>query len=162
MSTIDRDNLTVTGDSSDNVLVRDENGVTIIVTQAFGPRGDSVMGIGGVTFDGYPAITVRVRTATADGLVHLSPFHGDPRKQTDLDIAAGAVCELLCPVSGEPLTEVDTVDDPSCPQARYYAIFLTPRLSHGDMVVLSSVWDHYHSRVIDEFELLSIWASDED
>ena len=40
-----------------------------------------------------------------------------------------------------------------------YAIYLTPQLSRGSMVMVSDVWGHYHSRIIDDFELISAWAA---
>jgi hypothetical protein len=27
------------------------------------------------------------------------------------------------------------------------------------MVMVSDIWGHYHSRIIDDFELISAWAS---
>jgi hypothetical protein len=98
-----------------HVSVTDD--VVIVVTQAYGPRGDNLVGISDVTFDGHPAVTLGVRTSGIDGLVHLSPIHGDDR---------------------------------------------TPQLSHGSMVMVSNVWGHYHSRIVDNFELISAWASAHD
>ena len=90
------------------------------------------------------------------GLIHLSPIHGDGRKSGLLDIAPGQRCELRCPVSDQPLDMVGEVEDKS--GARYFAIYLTPQLSRGSMVMISDVWGHYHSRIIDDFELISAWA----
>ena len=130
-------------------------GVQIVVTQAYGPKGDNLVGISDVTFDGHPAVTLGVRGGGQEGLVHLSPIHGDSRKQ-GLELAAGTVCELFCPVSGQTLDLVGEVEDGS--GARYYAIYLTPQLSRGSMVMVSDVWGHYHSRIVDNFELISAWA----
>ncbi|MBP9084799.1 MAG: hypothetical protein KBG15_01725 [Kofleriaceae bacterium] len=164
---VDRRNLRITGqhraetspslDLGAHAGANGANDVTIIVTQAFGPKGDSIVGLTDVTFDGYPAVTVRVRSGDLDGLVHLSPIHGDGRKRCELDIAPGATCELLCPVSGQPLDFVADVEDGS--GARYFAIYLTPQLSSGSLVMVSDLWGHYHSRIIDDFELISQWAS---
>ena len=107
--------------------------------------------------DGHPAVTVKLRANGQEGLVLLSPIHGDGRKRGFTDIPAGARCELLCPVSGQPLDLVGEVEDGS--GARYYAIYLTPLLSRGSMVMISDVWGHNHSRIIDDFELISAWAS---
>jgi hypothetical protein len=132
-----------------------ETGVQIVVTQAYGPRGDNLVGISDVAFEGHPAVTLGVRGGGQEGLVHLSPIHGDSRKQ-GLELAAGTVCELFCPVSGQTLDLVGDVEDGS--GAKYYALYLTPQLSNGSMVMVSNVWGHYHSRIVDNFELISAWA----
>ena len=159
MDPVDRRNLTVTGRhravTGPHLAVEGE--AVVIVTQAFGPRGDNLVGISDVTFDGHPAVTVKLRASGREGLVHLSPIHGDGRKQGFIDVAAGTRCELLCPVSDQPLDLVGEVEDGS--GARYYAIYLTPLLSRGSMVMISDVWGHYHSRIIDDFELISAWAA---
>jgi hypothetical protein len=135
-----------------------DEGVSVIITQAFGPRGDSLMEGADVTFDGHPAVTLKVRCAAGEGLVHLSPFHGDRRKETDLQIPVGMRCELFCPVSGAPLDRVGVSEDG---HTEYWAIYLTPRLSEGEMVAISGTWGDYHSRIVDNFELISSWAATE-
>lgn len=159
MDPVDRRNFTITGRHRvvTDAHVAVENDVQVVVTQAFGPRGDNLVGISDVTFDGHPAVTIGVRAAGHEGLVHLSPIHGDSRKQGMTDIPAGTRCELFCPVSKQPLDLVGEVEDGS--GARYYAIYLTPQLSRGSMVMVSDVWGHYHSRIIDDFELISAWAA---
>jgi hypothetical protein len=162
MDPVDRRNLTITGRhravTGPHVTV--ENDVLVIVTQAFGPRGDNLVGISDVEFDSYPAVTIGLRTPDREGLVHLSPIHGDGRKTKPFDIPVGTRCELFCPVSKQPLDFVGDVEDDS--GARYYAIYLTPQLSRGSMVMVSDMWGHYHSRIIDEFELISAWAARHD
>lgn len=160
---IDRDNLMITGAHAavpgDDQHVVVEGDVIVIVTQAFGPGGDDLVAASTVDFDGYPGIPIRVKTADDDGIVHLSPFHGDRRKVGMDDIPAGTKCELLCPVSGKPLDAVGTVAEGS--NADYFAVYLTSRLSEGEMVAISDVWGDYHSRIIDNFELISAWAVDD-
>ncbi len=161
---VDRKNLTITG-KHEKVAPQDRHvtidGVdgeaVIIVTQAYGPKGDSLVGISDVQFDGYPAVTVGVRAGDRDGLVHLSPIHGDSRKSGFIDIAAGTRCELYCPASGQTLDKVGSVDDGS--GANYFALYLTDKLSQGEAVQLSDIWGHYHSRIVDDMELISYWAS---
>jgi len=131
--------------------------VVVIVTQAYGPQGHNLVGISDVKFDGHAAVTLGIRAEGREGLVHLSPIHGDGRKQGLTDIPPGTRCELYCPVSNQPLDVVGEVEDGS--GARYYAIYLTPQLSRGSMVMVSDVWGHYHSRIIDDFELISAWAA---
>jgi hypothetical protein len=156
---IDHRNLRITGKHrtvlEPNVAV--ENDVVVIVTQAFGPKGDNLVGLSDVTFDGHPAVTIKLRADGREGLIHLSPIHGDGRKAGQVDLAPGTRCELLCPVSGLPLDKVGDVEDGS--GASYYAIYLSPQLSQGSMVMISDIWGHYHSRIIDDFELISAWAA---
>ena len=85
------------------------------------------------------------------------PIHGDARKVGMSGLANGTPCELYCPVSGEPLTSVGEVEDGS--GATYHAIYLSEKLSEGQLVMVSNIWGHYHSRVIDDMELISYWAS---
>ena len=159
MDPVDRRNLRITGRhqaiTGQHVVVK--NDVTVLITQAFGPRGDSLVGINDVQFDGHPAVTIGLRADGREGLVHLSPIHGDGRKTKPFDITPGTRCELFCPVSRQPLDFVSEVEDGS--GARYFAIYLTPQLSQGSMVMISDMWGHYHSRIIDDFELISAWAA---
>ena len=91
---IDRKNLRVTGQ---HLAVTDSNvgisggdpDVVVIVTQAYGPRGDNLVGVSDVTFDGHAAVTIKVRGAGQEGLVHLSPIHGDNRKDGLTDLPPG-------------------------------------------------------------------------
>jgi hypothetical protein len=157
---VDRRNLHITGRhravTGQHLVVREDD-VTVVITQAFGPRGDNLVGISDVQFDGHPAVTLKLRALGREGLVHLSPIHGDARKVKPFDIPNGTKCELFCPVSNQPLDVVGEVEDTS--GASYYAIYLTPQLSRGSMVMISDVWGHYHSRIIDDFELISAWAA---
>jgi len=160
MDPVDRQNLSITGRhravTGPNVTV--ENDVTVIVTQAYGPAGDNLVGISTIDFDGHPAVTIAIRLEDGrEGQVHLSPIHGDGRKTKPFHIPHGTRVELLCPVSKQPLDLVGEVEDES--GARYFAIYLTPQLSRGSMVMISDVWGHYHSRIIDDFELISAWAA---
>ncbi|MBA3542035.1 MAG: hypothetical protein H0T79_20635 [Deltaproteobacteria bacterium] len=159
MDPVDRRNLTITGRhkvvTGPHVTV--ENDVVVIVTQAYGPQGHNLVGITAEEFDGHPAVTLKLRADGREGFIHLSPIHGDLRKKGFIDIPGGTKCELICPVSDQPLDLVGEVEDGS--GARYFAIYLTPQLSRGSMVMISDVWGHYHSRIIDDFELISAWAA---
>ncbi|HUS29657.1 MAG TPA: hypothetical protein VMZ53_14185 [Kofleriaceae bacterium] len=169
MDPVDRRNLHITGRhkavTGSHVAVQPApspatDDVVVIVTQAYGPQGHNLVGIADVQFDGHPAVTVGLRAEGREGLVHLSPIHGDGRKQGLTDLPQGTRCELYCPVSGQSLDLVGEVEDGS--GARYYAIYLTPQLSRGSMVMVSDVWGHYHSRIIDDFELISAWAAQQE
>ncbi|AKI98691.1 hypothetical protein ATI61_10687 [Archangium gephyra] len=131
--------------------------VTLVVTQAFGPGGDNLVGFSDVKFNGYPAVTLLLRTPDGrEGLVHLSPIHGDKRKTGFIDITPGTRCELLCPVTRRPLDRLGPVDDGS--GATYYALYLTPKLSRGHAVAVTDIWDHFHSRIVDDEAVISYWA----
>ena len=41
--------------------------------------------------------------------------------------------------------------------AGYFALYLTPELSNNAMVMISDVWGHFHSRIVDKQELVSYW-----
>ncbi len=159
MDPVDHENLSITGRhrSVTGSHLAVENDVVVIITQAFGPGGDQLVGISEVQFDGHPAVTIAIRAGGQEGLVHLSPIHGDSRKVAPFPIENGTRCELFCPVSKQPLDVVGDVEDGS--GARYYAIYLTQQLSRGSMVMVSDLWGHYHSRIIDDFELISAWAA---
>jgi len=162
---VDREHLEVTGRHSEHpsphlAVTEAADGAIIVVTQAFGPDGDNVVGISDVTFDGHPAVTLGVRADGREGLVHLSPIHGDRRKEGFTDIPEGTHCELFCPVSKKLLPRMGDVEDGS--GAAYYALYLTPKLSSGSAVMISDVWGHYHSRIVDDMELISYWATTHD
>jgi len=157
---IDRKRLRVTGrhrahrDSHIDVTENRE-GATIVVSQAFGPRGDNLIGLSDVRFDDWPAVTLLVEAGGRQGQLHLSPIHGDSRKSGLIDIEPGTRCRLLCPVSQQPLDRVPDVSGDL--ETTYYAIYLTPQLSMGSIVAMSDIWGHPHSRIIDNFELISLW-----
>ena len=160
---IDEENLTVEGDleTRRDSLVPVAGGVTVVVTQAFGPDGESLVGLcpephATAVFDGHSPVTLKLRANGQEGLVHLSPIHGDRRKTGFVDIPVGTRCELLSPVTGKRLDKLGPVDDGS--GADYYAIYLTPRLSAGACVMVTDVWGHYHSRIVDDNALISYWA----
>lgn len=138
-------------------LIPVAGGVTVVVTQAFGPTGANLVGLSDVKFDGYPAVSLLLKTPDGrEGLVHLSPIHGDRRKAGFTDIVPGTKLELRCPVSKRPLKMLAPVDDGS--SANYYALYLTPKLDNGACVMLTDVWDHYHSRIVDDNALISYWS----
>jgi hypothetical protein len=160
---VDRSNLTVTSDRPSRVSVipgasGDES--IVVVSEVYGPAGDNLVGLREVKFSGFPAVTVGIRVGEGQGEVHLSPIHGDRRKAGFTDIEPGTKVELFCPVSGRPLDRVGEVEDGS--GASYYALYLSPKLSPASMVMVSDVWDHFHSRIVDDDEVISYWAATHD
>lgn len=151
---VDVEHLTVTGSSSTEGVTIDD--VIVVVTQAYGPDGEKLIGVEDVSFDGFPAISLKVKAGDREGLVHLSPIHGDARKTGLTDIPRGTKCELSSPVSGKPLDRVGSIDGSD---AHWYAIYLSPRLAAGPAVYVSDTWGHFHSRIVDNNELISHWAA---
>lgn len=163
---VDQDNLTVTGahegrESRVSIIpgATPEKAI-IVIEEAYGPSGDNLVGISNEKFSGYPAVTVGVRVEGREELVHLSPIHGDRRKRGFTDVEPGTKIELFCPVCKKPLDKVGEVEDGS--GASYYALYLTKKLDHGTMVMISDVWDHFHSRIVDDEEVISYWAQTHD
>ena len=159
---VDREHLETPGvrkarkrESSNVELRGDDDKVQVIVTQAFGPRGDSLMNEQ-VRFDGQRSIALLVRAGGQEGMVYLSPIHGDQRK-SGFTVPNGTKCELLCPTSKLPLDRLPDVGDDA--GTEYFAIYLTPELSDGAVVGMSNIWGHHHSRVVDHFELISVYLA---
>ncbi len=160
---VDVANLEVTGKKPEGEgakALNFEGDVTIVVSQAFGPTGENLVGVSDVTFDGFPALSLLVRSGDREDMVHLSPIHGDGRKQGFEGLAPGSKCELLCPVSKKPLDRIGKVVDDG--DAEYFAIYLTPKLDRGSTIYVSDVWGHHHSRIVDNNELISYWAAAEE
>ncbi|MDW8245980.1 MAG: hypothetical protein RMJ84_05345 [Sandaracinaceae bacterium] len=155
---IDEENLRVNEiPTKRDSLMPVEGGVTVVVTQAFGPTGANLVGLSDVQFDGFPAVTLLVRRPDGkEGLVHLSPIHGDKRKVGFTEIEPGTKVELLCPVSRKPLDRLGPVEDGS--GAEYRALYLTPDLDPAVCVMITDVWDHYHSRIVDGNAVVSYWS----
>lgn len=158
---VDVENLEITGakpnDGPKPSLTVHED-VIIVVNQAYGPEGDNLVGISDVTFDGFAAVTLLVRAGDREEQVHLSPIHGDRRKQGMEGLAEGTKCELLCPVSSKPLPKVGSVGDG---EAEYCAIYLTSKRDEGSMIYVSDTWGHLHSRIVDNNEMISMWVAAE-
>ncbi len=56
------------------------------------------------TFSGHAGITLKLRNATQEGLLALSPIIGDKdRTFFDTDWATGEIVEICCPTCSEPL-----------------------------------------------------------
>lgn len=158
---VDVDNLQITGaqpSGGPDAALSVHDDVIIVVNQAYGPKGDSIVGISDVAFDGYPAVTLLVRTGDREEQVHLSPIHGDRRKQGMDGLAEGTKCQLLCPVSKEPLPKVGKIGDGD---AEYCAIYLTPKLDEGSTIYVSDTWNHHQSRIVDNNEMISMWVAAE-
>lgn len=137
-----------------------EKGYVVVVTHAYGPNGEDLMAYEGPSFSGEPGVGLKVKQGEEEAMVFLSPFFGDPSKETEGDFKAGERCELYCPESGARLDPIPGIESES--GASYYAIYLSSRLSEGELVAVSDIWGDTNSRILSEGELLKLYADIED
>lgn len=129
-----------------------QEGDVVRLDSAFCPRGDNLMIEGAPTFDGYPGICLEVSDGERDGLVTLSPIHGDHRK-TGMEYADGTVLTLRCPVCH---VEMDPIAPCSChPGGMFVALYTTPRRSVRNFVGVCRVWGCYRSFTKEAGKILS-------
>ncbi len=135
----------------------DPDGVTIIVTQAFCPKGHNLISEDNPKFSGHPGIKLVISDGEHEGEVVLSPVHGDATKRSplgDWTPAPGTrMVSVRCPVCG---TELDILGDcVTGDGGKLRAIYLTSRLSEGYAALVCDVWDCHYSKVVDDWDLLS-------
>jgi hypothetical protein len=126
----------------------------VVVTQVFCPNGHNLVGAGPTAFEGFPGIALWVGDGRTEGLVELSPIHGDGTKRGP-DFQAGAKLHLECPVCR---AELPRLAHCSCHEdGELRKLFLTDKLDDAYVVGLCDVWGCTRSRVIDGNEILSEW-----
>ncbi|MBI5502310.1 MAG: hypothetical protein HY907_18850 [Deltaproteobacteria bacterium] len=128
----------------------------VVVTQAFCPASHNLVGAGPTAFDGYPGIAIWVDDGKTQGLVELSPIHGD-RSKVGPEFAAGTRLRLECPVCR---AELAFLAECSCqPGATLRKLYLNERRDEAHVVGLCDIWGCTRSRVIDGSEILSEWLA---
>lgn len=128
----------------------------VVVTQAFCPRSHNVVGAGTTVFDGYAGIAIWVSDGRSEGLVELSPIHGD-RTKVGPSFPPGTHLRLECPVCR---TELPYLARCTCqPNGTLRKLYLTRNCDEGYLIGLCDVWDCTRSRVIDGNEILSEWLA---
>ncbi len=128
----------------------------VVVTQAFCPRGHNLVGAGPTAFEGYPGIAIWVSDGKTQGLVELSPVHGD-RTKVGPDFPPGTRLRLECPVCR---AELPILAHCSCqPDGTLRKLYLTEKRDDAHLVGLCDVWGCTRSRVIDADEILSEWLA---
>jgi hypothetical protein len=112
------------------------------------------VGAGPTAFEGFPGIALWVGDGKTQGLVELSPIHGDGSKAGP-DFPRGAHLRLECPVCR---SELPFLAHCSCSEGgSLRKLFLTPKLDDAYLVGLCDVWGCTRSRVVDGDEILSQW-----
>jgi len=82
---------------------QDEQATFEVITECYCHNGHSLL-TDLVTYNGYKGLTVKLRTATQEGMLSLSPVIGDKsRSFFDFERKEGDIVELCCPTCGEAL-----------------------------------------------------------
>lgn len=136
---------------SDETQIMVKEDVYIIVTQAFCPNGHNLVGHGTHSFDGYPGICLLVKDGDREGLVELSPFHGDHSKHGP-EFPDGVKVQVLCPVCR---CAFEVISPCTCDHGELRSIYLSPKRQSAHLMAVCDVWGCYHSRVIDNNEIFS-------
>lgn len=146
-------------DTATRLEAINEKGYIVLVTRAYGPKGEDLMAEDGPMFSGEPGVRIRVTQGDLEDDVYLSPFFGDPSKICDTEFEPGKRCTLTCPESGEQLDRIPGMTSED--GGYYHAIYLTPKLGKGELVAVSDVWGETNSRILSEGELLKLYAESE-
>ncbi len=125
--------------------------VLVVLTQAFCLTGHNLIRPG-EQFDGFDGLHLLVSDGATEGLVIVSPIHGDRRKK-GVDFRAGAKLQISCPECRTPLPKLCRC---SCGHGGWLrTIYLTPDLADAHQAAVCDVWGCPRSRVIDSNEILS-------
>ncbi len=125
--------------------------VMIVLTQAFCTTGHNLIRPG-EQFHGFDGIHLWVSDGKTEGLVVVSPIHGDSSKRGPT-FRKGAKLEISCPECHTPLPKLCRC---SCGKGgSLRTIYLTPELSEAHQAAVCDVWGCPRSRVIDAHEILS-------
>lgn len=113
------------GISTDEEKVRDQ-----LVSECYCHQGHSLL-TKLATFDGLPGLTIKLRSATKEGLLSLSPIIGDKNRTFfDFERVESEVVELCCPTCDEPFPVYNT-----CPcGADLVTLFTTPRADFANVI----------------------------
>ncbi|MBN1947151.1 MAG: hypothetical protein JW797_15885 [Bradymonadales bacterium] len=130
-----------------------QDGIFMVLTQAFDGHGHSLIREDSPRFDGFPGVTLWMELPDGrSGELTLSPIHGDPRKEGLVDVPEGTECRLLGVSGGQPLDQEGRCP---CGLGIYHRIYLTPQLDRGEVALICNIWGCQRSRVIDDRDLLS-------
>jgi hypothetical protein len=142
--------------SSRTAMVKEQE--VIRLDAAFCPRGDNLMIEGAPKFDGFPGICLEASDGKTDGLVTLSPIHGDHRK-IGMEFPPGAVLTLRCPVCH---VELDPIAPCGChPDGLFVALYTVPKRSARNFAGVCRVWGCYRSFTKDAGKIISEFRTSE-
>ncbi len=130
-----------------------KSGHVVLVTQAFGPNGESLIDHSGPLFSGEPGVKIHVKQGTLEEDVVLSPYFGDSAKVSTLPFVDGEECELSVPGSGASFNRLPLKSKDG---SSFFAIYLTSDLQNGTLVAINNVWGNHTSKMLDEMEYMTL------
>ena len=135
-------------------LVRLRSGA-IALTHVYCPNGHNLVDPNsGARFNGYPGITVKVKGKNREGLVVISPIHGDDTRFGESHFEPGEITEIRCPVCD---VELPRLHECGCtPDARLVGLYLDDSLTEGNQVVFCNSWGCLRSRITDRCQIFSL------
>ncbi|MBN2801656.1 MAG: hypothetical protein JXR91_01040 [Deltaproteobacteria bacterium] len=143
-------------DDSDKLphgLVRLRSGV-IAITHVYCPNGHNLVDdTSDARFNGYPGISLKVKGLKKEGIVIMSPIHGDDTRFGISNFEPGEITRISCPVCD---TELPVIQDCGCTShSKLVGLYLDPELVDGSQVVLCNSWGCLRSRITDRFQIIS-------
>lgn len=139
------------GDQTQKRRVITENDRTenLVIRECYCHKGHSIIS-DLASYGGHGGLTLRLRTATQEGLLSLSPIVGD-RERTFFDFKGipGEVIEICCPTCAEPLP---IYNECSC-GAHLVALFTSPETSFAKCIGICQRIGCLHSELLSERDL---------
>ena len=134
-------------------LVRLRSGV-IAVTHVYCPNGHNLVDAASdARFNGYPGISLKIKGEEEEGIVIVSPIHGDDTRFGANDFTPGEITRVSCPVCD---VELPKVQDCGCTnESKLVGLYLDPELVEGSQVVMCNAWGCLRSRITDRFQIIS-------
>ena len=131
--------------------------VFIIITEAYCPNGHNLISDDNEEFDGYPGIKVFLKSDTNEGIVYLSPIHGDGTKKGNQDWKDGQKIQFFCPICNVPLPTFAKChcSFESGQHGDLVKLFTSSDLSDSHILALCNVWGCRRSRTIDNWNIIS-------
>ena len=126
--------------------------VLVVLTQAFCPNGHNLIEGSTVSFEGNPGVSLKVTDGTNEDIVVASPIHGDHRRAHAHSFRIGTKLEISCPICG---TKLDVLLPCSCGKGELVNLYLTEKLTEGQVAAICNVWGCPRSRVIDNWQIIS-------
>lgn len=131
------------------VITEEDRRENLVIRECYCPKGHSII-TDLATFGGYGGLTLKLRTATQQGLLSLSPIIGDrDRSFVDFEEIPGQVIEICCPTCAEPFP---IYNECSC-GAHLVALFTSPQTSFAKCIGICQRIGCLHSELLSERDL---------